>query len=249
MSRKIVITSDFGSRFDLLQIIGVIHSVDPALDVIIGEYTITPFSIIEGAFVIEQSSKYLPSGIIHIGVVDPGVGSDRKPIIIETKNFVFVGPDNGLFYPAVKYDGFIKAYAINPEQIGDTISHTFHGRDIFAKVAAYIASGRPYEQFATPLLSDSLKKLHFQNNQVLHIDRFGNIKVNNPALFNLDQIVTINLPTITIELPFKKTFSEVEVGLPVAYKGSHDILELAINQRSAAKTWGIEVEDLLTINP
>ncbi len=244
--RTIVITSDFGDRFTVTQLVGVIRSINSAIPVIAGENNVTPFSIVEGSFIIWQSSRFFPPGTIHLGIVDPGVGSSRRGIIIESKNFFFVGPDNGLFYQAAKADGIVAAYTVDLDRIGNT-SVTFHGRDVFAKAAAFVAHQRPFDEFAHPLDTKLLVPLEYKENQIVHIDPYGNLKIYNPAAYTQGQSLTITIGEKRVAMPFKLTFSEVAVGEYLAYKGSHDILEIAINQGHAAKSLGVRVEDVLQI--
>ena len=246
MNRIIVITTDFGDRFATSQVVGVIRSVNSNANVVIAEDSVTPFSILEGAFIIWQLSRFFPKGSIHLGVVDPGVGSSRKGVIIQSNNFFFVGPDNGLFYPAASKDGIIAAHEIDLAKLGN-VTPTFHGRDVFSKVSAYLTQGIPVEEYSKPMNASELVQLEFKENQVVHVDPYGNIKIFNPAGYDKGQQLTIEHNGQSVTLPFAKTFAEVSVGSYLSYKGSHDLLEIAVNQGNAAQKLGVRVEDVLTI--
>lgn len=248
MENMIVITTDFGDRFSLMQIVGVIKSIHPESQVMIGENRITPFSIVEGAFVVRESSKFLPKGTIHLSIIDPGVGGVRKPIVIEGEKFSYVGPDNGLFWPSIEQDGFKAAYEIRMETLGNA-SNTFHGRDVFAKAAAFVVANRPFEEYTRPLKKEDLVELHFKDNQVVFIDPYGNVKVNNPANYQFGQVLTVTTPTGKIvSVPFQRTFVDVPIHQPVSYKGSNDTLELAVHKGSFEDIFAVNVEDVLSIS-
>lgn len=248
MKPVISLISDFGDKFAETQIELVIHGINPEIKFVVGERWITPFSIIEGAFILSKLYPFTPTGSVHIAVVDPGVGSDRKGLIIKTKNYWFIGPDNGLLYQAAAQDGIEAAYTVDESKVG-SLSNTFHGRDIFAKVAAYISAGRPLKEFAKKYPVKKIIQLHFQKNQVVNIDPYGNIKLGNgPNGYKPGDTLTIKHKRKTITAPFVKTFADVKPGEFLIYHGSHQTLEIAVNLEPAAKELGVKVGDILQIN-
>lgn len=240
MSKKqITITTDFGDQFAAAQLKAVVCSFGFA-GKIIENHSVTPFSITEGAFEILVLATFCPKDTVHLGVVDPGVGSNRAGIIIQTKKSWLVGPNNGLLYPTATKEKIIKVYKINEGKISKKFANTFHGRDIFIKAAVYLAQDRPPKSFGcTEIDQNELQKLEFKNGQVLHIDHYGNIKIYWQK--KLNGKIDLN----NKEIPVAKTFSDVKVGKAVAYWGSHNNLELAINQGRANKKLGIKLGEIL----
>ncbi len=245
-ARLITLTCDFGDRFAAGQVESVIYDINPKAKFILASKEVTPYSITEGAFIIEKFSQFTPSGSIHIGVIDPGVGSDRIGLIIKTREFYYVGPNNGLFYPAASRNGIEKVYRIDENKIG-RLSNTFHGRDIFAKVAAYLSLNQNITDFAAEIDPSRLIHHKYQINQVLHIDPYGNIKLNNPADYRPGDKLELKINEKSYIIPFVKTFAQVKIGQPLAYKGSHETLEIAINQQNAAQKLQVKIEDTIDI--
>lgn len=243
----ITLTSDFGDKFAESQIELVIDGINPHAKFIVGHNAITPFSIIEGAFVISKFYPFSKAETIHIGVVDPGVGTNRRGVIIRTKNYWFIGPDNGLLFPAANLDAIEAVYRIDEDTIG-SLSNTFHGRDIFAKVAAYISLKKPIGLYAHAIEINSLKKLFFKENQVVHIDPYGNVKLNaQPNTLTIGDTVFVTNRGKKIVARYCKTFADVKPGEWLLYQGSHQTLELAINLGSASDTLNVAIEDVLSI--
>lgn len=228
-NKVITITTDFGDSFATSQLRAVLATLG-FNGTVIENHDVKSYSIIEGAYGIWQTAKYCPKGTIHVGVIDLGVGSPRLGIIIKTNNFWFVAPDNGLLYPAAKKDGIKEIWKIDNSAFKNC-SSTFEGRDIFIKVAAFLASGKKPEDFgSTEIDSKDLAKLEFQNGQVVHIDKYGNIKIWGNKTFGL---------------PLVKTFSDVKVGQPLILRGSSDVLEICLNQKSAEEHFGVKLEQVL----
>ncbi|MEK7572051.1 MAG: SAM-dependent chlorinase/fluorinase [Patescibacteria group bacterium] len=243
----ITLSSDFGDKFAEAQINLVITEINPDAKLIVGESNITAFSILEGAFIIQQLSRFAPEGSVHIGVVDPGVGSKRRGVMIKSKNFWFVGPDNGLLYPAAQKDGIEAAYLINEEVLG-SLSNTFHGRDIFAKAAAHLSKGRDVTEFGTPLDRKELRTIAFKEHQIVHIDPYGNIKIfTADNTFTIGEMLTVQFLDRKMIMPYCRTFADVAKKEYLLYQGSHATLELAINLGNAAKDLGVNVGDILQI--
>ena len=229
MKKTLTITTDLNDGFAISQLHAVLvdHTFNGG---VIENHDVKSFSIIEGAYGIWQLIKYCPNNTVNLGIVDPGVGGSRYGIVIKTKNFWFVGPNNGLFYPAAKTNEIEAVWKIDESYFGK-VSNTFHGRDVFIKTAILLAKNKKPDQFGCKKIhKKSLVQLNFKNGQIVHIDAYGNLKVWGRRTFNL---------------PLVKTFSDVETGKPLVLSGSSDILEIAINQSSAEKHFGVKLDQVL----
>lgn len=226
----ISITTDFNDQFAISQLHAVIDA-NSYPKRLIENHHVTPYSIVEGSYAIWQLTKFLSKGTINVGVIDPGVGSERDGIIIQTNNFWFVGPNNGLFWESVKKDGFKKAWKINEKYFGK-VATTFHGRDVFIKVALLLSKNISPQKFLCDRIGlERIVKLNFVESQIVHIDFYGNIKVWGENSFNL---------------PVVNTFTDIPVGQLGILKGSSDTLEIFINQGSAKKFFKVEVGDIFS---
>jgi hypothetical protein len=181
----ITLTTDFGLDDIYAGVMkGVILSINPACTIVDITHAVAPQDIAAGALALDSACPYFPRGTIHVAVVDPGVGSGRRPIVLETDRCMFVGPDNGIFTFAIKSPGLKAVYELTaPEYFLPDVSATFHGRDIFAPAAAHLSKGLLPERMgrriddpvmlpqAVPVMrgSDGLE------GRVDHIDRFGNL--------------------------------------------------------------------------
>jgi len=232
------------------QLKGAILTINPDARMLDITHTVTPFNVTEGAYLLDQCAEEFPSGTIFVAVVDPQVGTARPPIVLETgKGKYFVGPDNGLFTQVLAHEGFSRAWQLDkPEffRAGD-VSHTFHGRDIFGPVAAHLAAGTDPARLGTPvqtlvLLPD--KEPTFAGGmiftQVVHIDRFGNVILNLPSdsefasKLQEGNLVKISIGHESYSAPLVKTYDEVEKGRLLLLYGGSGLLEIAMNQGSAA---------------
>lgn len=227
MKQTITITTDFKDSFATSQLKAVAYSLgfDGPL---IENHDVSPFSTLEGAYGIWQLAKFCPLGTIHVGVVDPGVGSDRSGIVIKTQDFWFVGPDNGLLYPAALANKIMSFWKIDEKYFGE-VSKTFHGRDVFIKSAVLLAGGKQPEGFGCKRIH-KIEELKFNDGQVVHIDRYGNAKVWGEKTFGL---------------PVIETFSDVPEGTPHILNGSSDILEIAVNLGSAKDCFGLKLGQVI----
>lgn len=160
--------------------------------------------------------------------MDPGVGSERNGIVIKTRNFWFIGPDNGLLWKAACQNNILQSWKIDESYFG-SVSTTFHGRDVFVKIAVLLSKNKQPKDFGCRSIKN-IKKLEFENGQVLHIDNYGNAKIfgNN-----------------TFGLPVVKTFSDVWPGQPLILTGSSDLLELAVNLQSAKDYFGLKLGQII----
>jgi len=172
----IVLLTDFGDSEYVGVMKGVIYRCAPDAKVVDLCHTIQPQSIIEGSWILKNNYKYFPEGVTFCCVVDPGVGTERKAIAVKTKNYYFVGPDNGLMWEALAEQKIIEIRKIT---VGADVSRTFHGRDVFAKAAAQIEKG---EFESTGEKIETIEKLElYQKDRegiVVRIDQFGNIITN-----------------------------------------------------------------------
>ncbi|MEX0772567.1 MAG: SAM-dependent chlorinase/fluorinase [Balneolales bacterium] len=242
----ITLTSDFGYKDHYVSAMkAVILEVVPEVRFIDISHDIEPQDIMAGAWVIKNSAFLYPPGTIHLGVIDPGVGTSRKPIIVRIKDQVFVGPDNGLFSLAIE-EGDYEVYELtNPEYRRKSLSNTFHGRDIFAPAAAHAASGVDLNKFGPPI--DELTTYRWATpisdaegiqGWVVHIDYFGNLITNIPVsiIRNLKNSRDFKIYVgNTIFKNIVRTFGEVADGEPAALIGSSDMLEIVINKGNAAE--------------
>ncbi len=248
MEKKLItLTTDFGDQFAVVQL----HAVTMLLGFwgrVIENHSVTAFSILEGAFEIDVLADFSPHDTIHVGVVDPGVGSRRRGIVIRTKKSWYVGPDNGLLYPAAVDESIQQVWELNESKIGGTISHTFHGRDVFIKAAVYLAKGKKPEDFGSRKIDPAqLIKLKIKQGQVVHIDNYGNVKVFYKDHLRPGNTLQIKIKGKKFSVPIVKTFSDVEQGKPLALLGSSGTLELAINYSRGDTFFGAKLGDVLQI--
>ncbi|MBC7092011.1 MAG: SAM-dependent chlorinase/fluorinase, partial [Nitrososphaeria archaeon] len=218
-------------------------------------------------FILKYSFRCFPKNSIFLCVVDPEVGSKRGSIAIRTKNYFFVGPDNGLIYPAASDDGIVCAVLLeNRKYFLEKISSTFHGRDVFAPIAAYISKGVPIEDFG-PKVS-SIKKLSIEEPQldregclvlkVMYVDDFGNVITNlNEEYFTslLAREHSIEPSTISLEVggsiyrvKLVKYYCEVGEGSLLALFDSFGLLEISINKGDASKYFSLKEGDTIRIS-
>ncbi|MEM2914122.1 MAG: SAM-dependent chlorinase/fluorinase [Candidatus Bathyarchaeia archaeon] len=200
MPKPAVITllSDFGLRDPYVaEMKAVIISICPTAIIVDISHEIKKFDIRMGAFVLAESAPYFPEGTIHVAVVDPGVGTKRRPIIIETKQSIYVGPDNGLLMLSAQREKIKHVYEIaNPKYMRKDVSDTFHGRDIFSPVAAHLAKGIAASdlgpEICDPVVPGFVKPVVLNSEiegEFIHIDDFGNL-VSNITLRDLEEIGT-----------------------------------------------------------
>jgi S-adenosylmethionine hydrolase len=180
--------------------------------------------------------RTLPQGAVVLGVVDPGVGGDRQPLIISTERLVFVGPDNGLFIPSLLESESVEAEIINwrPE----LLSRSFHGRDLFAPVAARLAQGEDVASRAVPLQQLHGYGVSTEAYRIIYIDHYGNCMTGiDAASLSENAVISLN----GAQFHYADTFSSVPAGHGFWYRNSLDLVELAVNNGSAANCYDLEV--------
>jgi S-adenosylmethionine hydrolase len=307
----ITLTTDFGHYDGYVGTMkGVIHTLVPDAKVVDISHEIGPQQIHEGAFIIYRAYRYFPAAAVHVAVVDPGVGSERRPIAISTRHGIFVGPDNGIFTyvlraemtPAEDHEVLSGPawaggmWGVAPNWAGDepkgkrrrvgfsegepdaprayhlssqdfwlpNVSSTFHGRDIFAPVAAHLASGAHPDRVGQRVPIESLVMLpigapRVQRSgktatvvgQIVHLDRFGNIITNLPE--RLLAPLLDGSPDTMVEVAgnsirgLASAYTDVGEGEPVAMFGSERLLEVAVRNANAAHRLKVRVGDPVRI--
>ncbi|MEM3613504.1 MAG: SAM-dependent chlorinase/fluorinase [Candidatus Bathyarchaeia archaeon] len=256
MTPFITLTTDFGLADPYVaEIKAVILGINPSVQIVDISHQIEKFNIRMGAYILASAAPYFPEGTIHVAVVDPGVGTKRKPILVETESGFFVGPDNGVLALAAEKQGIKHVYEIaNPKYMLPKVSTTFHGRDIFAPAAAHLSKGVPPSEFGPeirrivkPQFAKIVRKGSTLVGEIIHVDGFGNI-ITNFALKELECLgirksLNIKIGETTCRLRLCKAYAEVEAKKPLALIGSHDFLEISVNQGSAAEMFKVKVGD------
>jgi S-adenosylmethionine hydrolase len=247
------------------QLKGSIVTIAPRVQILDLIHSVTPFSVAEGAYLLDQSAAEFPAGTIFVAVVDPQVGTERDPILLETaKGKFYVGRDNGLFTDVINREGFSGAWKLDRPEFfrDDDPSRTFHGRDIFGPVAAHLASGTDPEKLGTPLKSISMLPTRDPmlaggtiSAEVQHVDRFGNVILNVPegsdvsANLKEGNLVKIQVGRESFSGPLVKTYGEVAKGRLLLLYGSGGLLEISVNQGSAAKMLKVESGTAIFLKP
>ncbi len=259
-TRIITLTTDFGLKDTYVaEIKGVILGLHPDAILIDITHEIDKFNVRMGAYMLASAVPFFPAGTIHLAVVDPGVGSRRRSIIIQTKKGFFVGPDNGLMMMAARNQGIKGIYEIvNSRLMPDRVSSTFHGRDIFAPAAAYLAKGVLPEEFGPEIhnpielgFAKVVRRKEVLIGEVLYVDNFGNIITNlskgEVAKNGIKDEVKIELPSGVLNLKLCKAYSDAEHKKPLALIGSRGYLEIAMNQGRAADRFKTKVGDKIKL--
>lgn len=235
---------------------GVILGINPDVQIVDISHNVTPQNINEAAFILKRSYPFFPKGTIHVVVVDPGVGSNRSIFAVKSDSAIFLAPDNAV----LKYvfdDGPVEVYQItNRDYFRDNVSHTFHGRDIFAPVAAHISKGisleilgRPFADYVTGKVSkpvvDANEKI---TGEVVYIDRFGNgiTNIEGHLLAGRKQI-QLHVKSITIR-ELSSRYTDVPAGKPLALIGSGNTLEISVHQGNASRQLEFGVGDKIIIS-
>lgn len=240
-------------------------------------HAVQPQNIQQAAFTLFTSFRYFPSGTVFLVVVDPGVGSVRRPLAAHAGDYYFVGPDNGvLTYALAEYEEVAVVELTNTDYRLDILSHTFHGRDIFAPAAAHLANGITLAEFGPPVddyyrLPPPLLDISGStiSGEVIHIDHFGNVVTSigeirrsssgslyliapfalagkRQPVLTLPSSVSISLSKLKLAR-IHKTYSEVPPGAALALVGSSGYLEISINGGSAAQAFNVTIGDPITL--
>ncbi|HLX61374.1 MAG TPA: SAM-dependent chlorinase/fluorinase [Planctomycetota bacterium] len=244
----ITLTTDFGLNDTFVGVMkGVILSIAPSAKIVDLSHGLPQQDIVAGALALEESCAFFPDGTIHVAVVDPGVGSARTAVALETERAFFVGPDNGIFELVLTKDRLKRAVKLeNPRYWLPAVCATFHGRDIFAPAAAHLANGVELSEFGPPCEKLVALNLHGPCEHgaqlkihVLRADHFGNLITDLThdvyAKWNPENTpLNFEFAHSSFMVPVSSTFSDVPEGSPVAYFGSGGRLEIGIRNGNAA---------------
>jgi hypothetical protein len=223
---------------------GVILGICPNAQLVDIAHQVSRYAIAEGAFLLGQVYPYFPPGTVHLAVIDPGVGSPRRPIVVEAAGQYFVGPDNGVFGMVFASEQHRVRLIQNRQYILRLLSHTFHGRDLFAPVAAHLATGVEPAQIGESI--DNYIRRSFESprktgdgrwtGEILKVDHFGNAITNfRTADFPAFRTMTLGNAEVRRQV---HSYAEAEPGELVAIDGSSGYLEVSLNQGSAAEKIG-----------
>jgi S-adenosylmethionine hydrolase len=256
----IVFMTDFGVLDDAVPICkGVMYSITPELRIVDLTHQVTPYSIADGARFLYGTTPYYPVGTVFVVVIDPGVGSTRKAVIVKSKKGqYFVLPDNGLMTMVQDRDGLEGAREItNPAwMIGSALSSTFHGRDIFSPAGAHLAGGEDWTQAGPPIDVATLVRLDLApvklDERGLHAEviasdgPYGNLVTNihydefAKLGYERGQTVPVTIGSTKFDLPFVRTFSDVPHNKPLLYIDSRGRVGFAVNQSSFEATYKVK---------
>jgi S-adenosylmethionine hydrolase len=256
-ARVLTLLSDFGDRDVYVGAMkGVITKINPKLTIVDLTHQIPPQDIVAARFSLMNVYPYFPTGTVHVAVVDPGVGSKRRAIAVEFAQGFLVGPDNGIFSGVLSQSPAIAAVELTNLNYWRTQqpSKTFHGRDIFAPVAAHLTSGVPLKQLGQEIEPATLVKLDIGECKqtangvvgcIQYIDHFGNLVSNIPESYVRGKTWYVQAAGLTI--PGGETYSDVKAGEAIALVGSHGWIEIAINSGNAHLQLQINLQDTLSV--
>jgi S-adenosyl-L-methionine hydrolase (adenosine-forming) len=254
----ITFLTDFGLEDDFVGTChGVLKRIAPDSQIIDITHGIRPGHVLQAALMLANTLPYMPAGV-HLAVVDPGVGGGRRPLALrDAEGRLYVGPDNGLLIPAADcFGGVVEAHELaNPEYALDSVSRTFHGRDLFSPAAAHLSLGVALGELGPPVDPEALVRLDLPAPEVgqsriratvLGVDRFGNIALNL-SREHLDSVAIV--PGMRVELATRgnryyavaaRTFGDAPTGELILYEDSYRSVAIAVSRGSAAAVLGVE---------
>ena len=261
MPAKIVtLTTDFGLKDPYVaEMKATILGICPKAMIVDITHEIAKFNIRMGAYMLASAAPHFPHGTVHMAVVDPSVGTRRRPIAIQTKQGFFVGPDNGVLVLAAEKQGIESIHELaKPRFMLPKVSSTFHGRDIFAPAAAHLLNGVKPAEFGPEIRETAeaeFAKVTRKNGvlfgEVLHVDGFGNIITNinqrEVAQNSVKGEVNVELSCNKLKLKFCKAYGETKPQEPLTLIGSHGFLEISINQGNAAEKYETKAGDKIKL--
>ncbi len=255
--RWITLTTDFGlDDWFVGTMKGVIGAICPGAHIVDLTHGVPPGDVQAGAFALASAYRYFPRGTVHLAVVDPGVGSDRPALAVKAREHLFVGPDNGLLSIAIEQLGKAEIRQItNRRWMLEKVSQTFHGRDIFAPVAAHLSAGKRFASVGPvaraqvalnlPRPREGAEEI---SGAVVYVDRYGNAITNirNEGFQGPGRAADVFLRSRRISR-VHDCYQSVPVGKPVCVPGSAGFLEIAVNQGNAARQLRLKVGSAVAV--
>jgi len=259
----ITLLTDFGTTDEYVGVMkGAILSVNPSAMIVDITHHVDPQDVIEATYLALSSYLYFPKGTVHLIVVDPGVGTDRAILAVKINGHILIAPDNGILTLVTddqKVESVIRVE--NSEYFLESVSQTFHGRDIFAPVAAHITNGVDISRLGTPMNPDDMVRLDIHKpyisdtgeivGSIISIDRFGNL-ITNIGLKNIEMLCGKDAPRIRIGrniiLGLSQSYESAEPHRPLAIIGSRGYLEIALNCGSAENFFDVEKGTIVRVS-
>lgn len=253
MSNPIItLTTDYGTGDHLVGVLkGVILKINPDVTIVDITHEVTPFDLLDGALAIASAYAYFPPRTIHVVIVDPGVGTERRPLLVSGQNQYFIAPDNGVLSGVFeKEQNFLVRHLTSEHYFLQPVSKTFHGRDVFAPVAAWLSKNwqpgsmgdeiTDFKRFALPKPKEADGGL---KGVILKVDSFGNLMTNFraedlPTEASEKGEVKLQLGTYAVTR-LVPTFASGNAGEAIAFVGSSGYVEIGVNKGNASKTLGI----------
>lgn len=246
----ITLTTDFGTSDHLVGTMkGVILNINPAARIVDLNHHVTPFDVLDGALSIANAYRYFPARTIHVVIVDPGVGTDRRPLLVSGEKQYFIAPDNGVLSMIFERESCLVRHITSEHYFLNPVSPTFHGRDIFVPTAAWLSKAFQTEAFGEEITDPVRFTMpkpksagQVVKGVVLRVDAFGNLMTNLrtedvPAAAVESGAIKLSVAGKEIR-KLAQTFGLGTPGEPIALFGSAGYLEIAVNRGSAARTLG-----------
>jgi S-adenosylmethionine hydrolase len=253
----ITLTTDFGLSDPYVAMMkGVVLSINPSARLVDISHHTSAASVLDAARLLRDACPFFPKGTVHVAVVDPGVGSDRRPIGIATNTYTFVGPDNGVFWPVVQEGPKVKVVHLTEKAYFlPHVTPTFHGRDIFAPVAAHLSLGVDLARMGFVItdpvsldLPEPFEKEDRLYGQIVRVDHFGNLITNIHAQVLRDFLKSAD-PRIQVGglllKQLKEAYAYAGKGEPLALINSFGLLEIAVNRGRASEALGVQSQDIV----
>jgi S-adenosylmethionine hydrolase len=246
----ITLLTDFGTQDEYVGVIkGVIGTINPAATIIDVTHGIPPQNVVAAAYTLKSAYPFFPQGAIHLAVVDPGVGTRRDIVAVRCGGHLFLAPDNGLLGPILAQHPPEEVYRVENENLfRHPVSRTFHGRDVFAPVAAHLSQGLPLKALGRLLDFDRLRPLHVQEprvgisgvleGEIVGVDHFGNL-ITNIGSSHLSGLGTGKIEILIGDHAISgmvDSYAQSAIGELLAIIGGRDCLEIAVNGGSAFKS-------------
>ncbi|ARM75864.1 hypothetical protein B6F84_07330 [Acidianus manzaensis] len=256
MNRRLIgILTDFGISDNYNGVMeGVIRKINKDIEITYITPNAKNFNIYSGAYLLYTSYSFFRRNTIFLVVIDPGVGTTRKVLLIKTKNYIFIGPDNGVLFPAAKQDEIKEIIQVNNNKLylSKNISNTFHGRDIFATIAAFVSLDVDIHIFGNIISDKEIQKIEYKEfkkdnltcGEIIYIDHFGNVAT---SIKDFDTNAKVHINSNIFYARRVNTFGESENKELLIYKNGYGFMEIGINKENASLKLGAKEGDVVCL--